>query len=280
MIPPTTGPYSVSAYIPCYNNSTTIGLAIQGMRNQTHPVEELFVVDDGSSDDSVKIAEELGVRVVRMGKNQGRGAVRAVAMEKARNELVVCGDATNQLCENFLEIALKWFANDQIVAAFGRYVDRNPRGAVDRWRARHLFKQDIPQTVYQRGFLSTYGAIMRKSAVMRAGNYDRLLRHGEDWNLGLRLRAIGDVIADPALEVQPIVHNTLLEVMERYARWNRAAAKTFTLKDFISSHVVAWKILMPRDLSQRDWQAALITATVPYFSLFYADDRSFTSPVE
>src|ERR1700742_1106392 len=96
----------ISAYIPCYNNAKTVGLTIQGIREQTYPVQELFVVDDASTDESVAIAKDLGVRVVSMGKNQGRGPVRARAMEEAGHEFVLCCDATNRLPPPFLEKAM------------------------------------------------------------------------------------------------------------------------------------------------------------------------------
>jgi len=275
MSPSTSEPAPVSAYIPCYNNAKTIELAIQGIQNQTRPANELFVVDDGSTDNSVEIVEGLGVRVVRMGKNQGRGAVRAQAMEAARNEFVLCCDATNQLAANFMENALKWFASDDVLAVYGRWFDRHARTVVDRWRARHLFLQEIPQTICHGYDLSTHGAIMRKSAALRVGNYNRLLRHGEDFDLGVRLHTIGDVIYDPNLEVAPVAHNTLFQVMERFTRWNRAAIKNYTLTNFVESHVVAWRILIPRDIEKQDWLAALISATVPYFAIAYADKRSF-----
>jgi glycosyltransferase involved in cell wall biosynthesis len=273
--PPASKPGPVSAYIPCYNNAGTLGLTIQGIQNQTHPVDELFVVDDGSTDNSVELAEGLGVRVIRMGKNKGRGAVRAQAMEAARNEWVLCCDATNRLSANFLETALKWFSSGQIVAVYGRWIDRNARTAVDRWRARHLFNQEISHQVDLRSNLCTHGTLVRKSAVLRAGNYNGLLRHGEDFDLGVRLLAIGDVVYDPALEVEPVARNTLFQVMERFARWNRAQIKTYTLTNFIESHIVAWRILIPLDLKKRDWSAALISAMLPYFAVAYADKRSF-----
>jgi glycosyltransferase involved in cell wall biosynthesis len=246
------------------------------MQNQTYPVDELFVVDDGSADNSADVAEGLGVRVIRMGKNQGRGAVRAQAMEASRNEFVLCCDATNRLAPNFLETALKWFSTEQVVGVYGRWVDRNPRTAIDRWRARHLFQQELPHKVEHRNYLCTYGAITRKSAVLRAGNYNSLLRHGEDFDLGTRLLAVGDVVFDPALEVEPVVHNTLFQVMERFTRWQRTSDKIYTPSHFLQSHVVAWKILIPRDLDRRDWPAALISATLPYFAVAYADKRSFS----
>jgi glycosyltransferase involved in cell wall biosynthesis len=264
----------VSAYIPCYNNAKTIALAIQGIRNQTHPMDELFVIDDGSTDDSAAMVERLGVRVIRMGDNQGRGAARAKAMETARNEFVVCCDATNQLIPEFVDLALKWFSKEDVVAAFGRWHDPHPQTAVDRWRARHLFQSDIVREVGFRGHLCTYGAMVRKSTVLKVGNYDHRLRHGEDYELGTRLLEIGDVVADPALKVEPVIHNTLCEVMERFARWNRASIDSYTFNHFFRNHVLVWRILIPLDLKKHDWQAALISAVLPYFSLAYADKKS------
>jgi len=275
MTPPASESLPVSAYIPCYNNARTVGLTIQGIQSQTHPVDELFVVDDGSTDNSIEVAEGLGVRVVRMEKNKGRGAVRAQAMETARNELVLCCDATNRLSASFVETALKWFTSKQVVGVNGGWCDRNARTAIDRWRGRHLFRQEISQYVNHRTTFSTHGAMVRKSAVLQVGNYNRLLRHGEDYDLGIRLLNIGNVVSDPALEVAPVIHNTLFQVMERFARWNRSSIETYTLTNFIESHIVAWKILIPRDLKQRDWPAALISMTMPYFSIVYADKRSF-----
>ena len=266
--------WRVSAYIPCFNNAQTIALAIQGIQEQAQPVDDFFVVDDGSTDNSAKIAEDLGVRVIRLGQNLGRGPARATAMEAARHEFVLCADATNRLSPRFLQAGLKWFADDRVLAVYGRCYDRHARSTIDRWRARHLYKQDIPEVPNPRGIFSTYGAIVRKSAVLRAGNYDRRLRHGEDYALGERLLALGDVVADPNLEIQPVIHNTLLQVMERFARWNRAAIDTYDLHEFIQSHILAWRILIPRDLAQGDWPGALISATVPYFCFAYADKKS------
>ena len=275
MTPTPAEPCRVSAYVPCFNNASTIGLAIRAVQNQTHPVDELFVVDDGSTDNSAAVVEGHGVRVIRMGKNQGRGAVRAQAMEAARNEFVLCCDATNEIAATFLEGGLTWFSRERVLAIFGRCYDRRAKTTIDRWRARHLFKQDIPQEADFRGKLSTFGAIVRKSAVQRAGNYNPLLRQGEDFDLGFRLLAMGDVVADPTLHIQPVVHNTLFQVMERFARWNRASITDYNLSEFLESHIVAWRILIPRDVRQKDWLAALISATMPYFSLAYADKRSF-----
>ena len=55
----------ISAYAPCFNNAITLLDALESIRLQTVPVDELFIVDDGSSDGSESLALELGCRVIR-----------------------------------------------------------------------------------------------------------------------------------------------------------------------------------------------------------------------
>jgi glycosyltransferase involved in cell wall biosynthesis len=60
----------ISVIMPCYNAGQTVARAIKSIRNQTHQSWELLVIDDGSTDDSAKIAASLAekdprIRLVR-----------------------------------------------------------------------------------------------------------------------------------------------------------------------------------------------------------------------
>ena len=44
----------VTAYIPAYNVSEYLARTIEGLLSQTHPFDEILVIDDGSRDDSVE----------------------------------------------------------------------------------------------------------------------------------------------------------------------------------------------------------------------------------
>ena len=67
----------ISAYVPAYNNSSTLELAIVSILRQSRQVDELFVVDDGSTDDSPQVAERLGIVERRTG-DVNRKCVRGV----------------------------------------------------------------------------------------------------------------------------------------------------------------------------------------------------------
>ncbi len=61
----------ILAIIPCFNEEATIGSVIVKTRKY---VDEVVVVDDGSTDDTVKIAKELGATVLSHKMNLGKSA--------------------------------------------------------------------------------------------------------------------------------------------------------------------------------------------------------------
>ncbi|UCD13705.1 MAG: glycosyltransferase family 2 protein, partial [Thermoplasmatales archaeon] len=59
------------AVIPCYNEETTIGSIVLKAKSY---VNEVLVVDDGSSDDTAKIAKDAGAVVIAHKKNKGKSS--------------------------------------------------------------------------------------------------------------------------------------------------------------------------------------------------------------
>jgi len=57
------------AVIPCYNEEATIGSVVLKAK---HHVDEVLVVDDGSTDDTAKIAKEAGATVISHKRNRGK----------------------------------------------------------------------------------------------------------------------------------------------------------------------------------------------------------------
>jgi glycosyltransferase involved in cell wall biosynthesis len=59
------------AVIPCFNEEATIGSVV--IRTKRH-VDKVLVVDDGSTDDTVRIAKEAGATVISHKTNKGKSA--------------------------------------------------------------------------------------------------------------------------------------------------------------------------------------------------------------
>jgi len=260
---------SYTAYIPVYNQAKTIGLALASLRAQTIPPAEILVVDDGSTDDSVKIAEQAGATVLRQNGNLGRGAARARAVEAARHEFILGLDAGNRLPTDFAERALGHFANaPRLASVHGWFLQSNSGNLVERWRSRHLFAR--PAATMQREAVHvTSGYVGRRSAILAVGNYNANWRAGEDAELGRRLKTAGwEIWLDPNLGIECLTADTVATVFERYARWNETEApgpNSHLWHDYFKRCAYAVKVLAVRDIKAGDWAAVPLSLELPNF---------------
>lgn len=85
---------SIAVAIPCYNEELTIGKVIQDFRKEL-PEADIFVFDNNSSDQTVKIARENGAQVISE-KKQGKGYAMQRMFTTMQSDILVMvdGDAT------------------------------------------------------------------------------------------------------------------------------------------------------------------------------------------
>jgi len=91
---------SFNILIPAYNASPSINEVINQLFNlDIHPTQ-IIVVNDGSTDETSSIANELNVNVVDFQKNHGKGAALLKGFEnflqKSNTEYLICMDADLQ----------------------------------------------------------------------------------------------------------------------------------------------------------------------------------------
>ena len=85
----------VSAVIPAYNEQSTIATVIARVR-ATGLVQEIIVVDDGSTDNTATTVQDLhasDVVLLRHDANRGKGAALRTGFAKARGDVVLVQDA-------------------------------------------------------------------------------------------------------------------------------------------------------------------------------------------
>jgi glycosyltransferase involved in cell wall biosynthesis len=75
-------PRQCAVVIPCLNESATIAPLIAGVRKH---VLEIFLVDDGSTDETARLAENAGAKILRHEKTQGKGAALQMGWIAARD---------------------------------------------------------------------------------------------------------------------------------------------------------------------------------------------------
>lgn len=82
----------ISAIVPAYNEAERIGAVLEPLLSAPS-VDEIVVVDDGSTDGTAEVAQRYGVRVVRLSENQGKGAAMAAGVREANGDVLLFLDA-------------------------------------------------------------------------------------------------------------------------------------------------------------------------------------------
>ena len=76
--------------IPAYNEEKTIGSVIRGIPENIFGIseKEIIVIDDGSTDNTAKLSQEAGARVVSHPENKGLGTAFSTGIKEALSKKI------------------------------------------------------------------------------------------------------------------------------------------------------------------------------------------------
>ena len=200
----------ISVVVPVHNREDLLREAIASVQAQTCPAAELIVVDDGSTDDSARVAAEVGARVIRQ-HNQGSAAARNAGILSASQPWVAfldsddlwepskleeqwalhraCPEPGLLLCD-FRQVDLA--TGETIVPSFlgspAIGFDALERKRIgDRWS----WVPEVAHDFWKTGnFLAPPVVVARRDLLIAAGLFDPELRLAQDVEFFLRLLAL------------------------------------------------------------------------------------------
>ena len=108
----------VSVIIPVYNTEKYVRQAVESIRRQTLKDIEIIIVNDGSTDGSMTILEELAAQDERIKlfsqENQGQSAARNFATEKAKGKYIYFMDSDDFLEKDALQLCFEKAVNKNL----------------------------------------------------------------------------------------------------------------------------------------------------------------------
>jgi glycosyltransferase involved in cell wall biosynthesis len=135
-------PISLSVFFPCYNEEQNLETLVREARQALNGLVEryeILIINDGSSDRTRSIADELQqryqdiVRAIHHENNKGYGAALITGFRSARYDWVFFADGDNQFYMNEIGLLLEQLDNNDAVIGF-RKIRRDPWHRI--WYAR------------------------------------------------------------------------------------------------------------------------------------------------
>ncbi len=189
-------PDLVTTIIPVYNRPEMIHKAVESVLDQTYRPIEIILVDDGSTDDTPKVLDQIAVEnpdVIRVihKENEGPGLAREAGRLVARGGFIQYLDSDDWLLRNKFEDqvrALREHPECGIAYGVSMYVDDegNVLNPVSRCTGRK-FDYLFP-TLLVRRWWYTHTPLFRRSVSDAAGAWPE--RQPEDWDLEARMGAL------------------------------------------------------------------------------------------
>jgi glycosyltransferase involved in cell wall biosynthesis len=186
----------VSVIIPTYNHGHTVGRAIASAQQQSYADLEIVVVNDGSPDDTAERLQPLAasgaIRYLEQ-PNGGQAAARNAGLALARGEYVAFLDDDDWWPEDKLawQVAALEEQRDAVLV-YGDYVRVEPDSACSA-----PIETRCPDGADTKAFrdgcwiVSLGQTLIRRSAIEAAGPFDEAIWGSDDWDLYLRLAAVG-----------------------------------------------------------------------------------------
>ncbi|RKR92037.1 GT2 family glycosyltransferase [Micromonospora pisi] len=179
----------VSVIVPNYNYAESLDLCLRSILDQTYPNIEILVVDDCSTDQSVEVAETLGVRVVSTGVNGGCGQARNIGAANTGGELLCYVDSDLVMAPDAVANAVRLLGDQPDVGAVCGIEDPEPLlhdTAVARYRGLQYHYWSI-SSEGDIGFLFPAVCLIRRAVFDEIGPFNPALRQTEEVDYGYRL---------------------------------------------------------------------------------------------
>jgi glycosyltransferase involved in cell wall biosynthesis len=184
----------VSVVIPTYNRYTLLKRAINSLLAQTHPVDEIIVIDDGSTDNTKQITKDFPNIIYIYQSNRGVSAARNVGIQRAKNEWIAFLDSDDEWHQEKLQkqvafhqnnpdilmsyTAEKWVRDGKVVKIPKKY----RKIGLDAFVENLSYCNIAPSSV-----------LLHKKLLDRVGLFDENLEVCEDYDLWLRISSGNEV---------------------------------------------------------------------------------------
>jgi GT2 family glycosyltransferase len=218
-----------SLVIPGCNSAKTLPLVLGSLNRQDFTDFEVVLVDDASSDDTSRIAQErrggLDLKIIRHEENRGRAASRNDGIEQAQGRIILLLDSDVEVAPGYVSTHLALHRQQANAVGIGsvRYPDYLAGQALARYYVtRGASKIGPNRPLPGKYFLSGVASFPRPLFDQAGGFNLHFHFYGEDLELGLRFAQLGAKLYYLPQAIGYHHHlrpfKEVLELLDRYGR--------------------------------------------------------------
>lgn len=176
---------TVSVVIPTYNRADLLGAAIRSVLNQTHPVFEIIVVDDCSTNNTRQVVEELQdsrIKYIRHDKNKGGSAARNTGIRAATGDYIAFLDDDDEWRPEKIARQLEAMGEFDVMLCAAVVKSKNAK-------RQSYDKTSVDVRDLRKGFVfgGGTGILLAKQFVLKNSLFDENLPCSQDWDLLVRI---------------------------------------------------------------------------------------------
>lgn len=227
----------VSIIVPCFNEEKNVREVISHLQTLNYPNYEVLAVNDGSSDRTGELLNELVERYPRLiavhqYENQGKAVGLNTAASLATGELILCMDGDAILDTNALHfMARRFLDNPRLAAVTGNPRIRNRTSLLGRMQVGE-FSSTVGlikrcQQVFGRLFtVSGVVALFRKSALEQVGFWSsNMLTEDIDISWKLQINK-WEIEYEPRALTWILTPETIIGLYRQRLRWSKGGVQT------------------------------------------------------
>ncbi|MFC2169334.1 glycosyltransferase family 2 protein [Acidobacteriota bacterium] len=204
------------------NQAWNIGRLIRSVIQETRDLtrKEILLVDSASTDDTIRIASEYPIKIIRLHPDQHLtpAAGRYVGMQNTDSEYVLFLDGDMELYSGWLDCGLEVIEqNTKIAAITGERIDLPKQAGKNDKPPLVTYDEDRGIEVGKSGGAAMY----RRALLNKVGSFNPFLYSDEEPDLCLRLRHSGYKIFKLHHPISYHFSDTAVSLKTKYARWKR-----------------------------------------------------------
>lgn len=180
----------VSIIVPCYSQAHFLSEALQSVMEQSYSNWECIVVNDGSPDDTERVAKQWLEKDSRFQylykENGGLSSARNAGIKKSKGAFIVVLDADDILHPDYLIKLVPVLEEDDtkgIVSCYSKFFFKNQKNIINELKPSGTHYQDL---MFENKLIAT--SLFRKKCWEEVGGYDESMKKGfEDWEFWLNI---------------------------------------------------------------------------------------------